>query len=150
MLEFLQQEWINNGNFMRLGEERDPNVGLQEDGATFTIPREPARRRIHGIETCNVLRAGEYCETVPRSLPPKEKRSSPLWHHQTTDMPVTTVKAGAPVIRPLPRWHSGRGVGGPAPPHRRDALAEQRARPGSLPGRAAETIQALACYWATE
>jgi Dyp-type peroxidase family len=59
-LEFLQQEWINNGNFMNLGTERDPNVGLQEDGATFTIPREPVRRRIHGIETFNVLRGGEY------------------------------------------------------------------------------------------
>ena len=59
-LEFLQQEWINNGNFMSLGSERDPSVGLQEDGATFTIPREPVRRRIHGIETFNVLRGGEY------------------------------------------------------------------------------------------
>ena len=37
-MEFLQQEWINNGNFMDLGDERDPNVGLQEDGATFTDP----------------------------------------------------------------------------------------------------------------
>ena len=59
-MEFLQQEWINNGNFMSLGDERDPNVGLQEDGATFTIPQEPVRRRIHGIETFNVLRGGEY------------------------------------------------------------------------------------------
>jgi Dyp-type peroxidase family len=59
-LEFLQQEWINNGNFMSLGTERDPNVGLQQDGATFTIPRDPVRRRIHGIETFNVLRGGEY------------------------------------------------------------------------------------------
>ena len=59
-MEFLQQEWINNGNFMSLGEERDPNVGLQEDGAKFTIPQEPVRRRIHGIETFNVLRGGEY------------------------------------------------------------------------------------------
>jgi Dyp-type peroxidase family len=59
-MEFLQQEWINNGNFMGLGDERDPNVGLQEDGATFTIPRAPVRRRIHGIETFNVLRGGEY------------------------------------------------------------------------------------------
>jgi deferrochelatase/peroxidase EfeB len=59
-LEFLQQEWINNGNFMSLGDERDPNVGLQQDGATFTIPQEPVRRRIHGIETFNVLRGGEY------------------------------------------------------------------------------------------
>ena len=45
---------------MNLGGERDPNVGLQEDGATFTIPQAPARRRIHGIETFNVLRGGEY------------------------------------------------------------------------------------------
>jgi Dyp-type peroxidase family len=59
-MEFLQREWINNGNFMSLGEERDPNVGLQEEGATFTIPRKPVRRRIHGIETFNVLRGGEY------------------------------------------------------------------------------------------
>jgi Dyp-type peroxidase family len=59
-MEFLQQEWINNGNFMSLGDERDPNVGLQEDGSTFTIPQEPVRRRIHGIETFHVLRGGEY------------------------------------------------------------------------------------------
>jgi Dyp-type peroxidase family len=59
-LEFLQREWINNGNFMNLDDERDPNVGLQEEGATFTIPREPIRRRVHGIETFNVLRGGEY------------------------------------------------------------------------------------------
>jgi Dyp-type peroxidase family len=59
-LEFLQQEWINNGNFMNLDAERDPNVGLQEHGATFTIPQAPVRRRIHGMETFNVLRGGEY------------------------------------------------------------------------------------------
>jgi Dyp-type peroxidase family len=59
-LEFLQSQWINDGNFMSLGDERDPNVGLQEDGATFTIPQAPVRRRIHGIETFNVLRGGEY------------------------------------------------------------------------------------------
>jgi Dyp-type peroxidase family len=59
-MEFLQGEWINNGNFMGIGEERDPNVGEQQAGATFTIPREPVRRRIHGIETFNVLRGGEY------------------------------------------------------------------------------------------
>jgi hypothetical protein len=45
---------------MRLGDEHDPNVGVQEDGATFTIPESPVRRRIHGIETFNVLRGGEY------------------------------------------------------------------------------------------
>jgi deferrochelatase/peroxidase EfeB len=59
-MEFLQQEWINDGNFIGAGDERDPIIGLQQDGATFTIPREPVRRRVHGIETFNVLRGGEY------------------------------------------------------------------------------------------
>src|SRR5947209_19781142 len=39
-LEFLQQEWISDGTFMNLGNERDPIVGLQGKGATFTIPQE--------------------------------------------------------------------------------------------------------------
>ena len=54
-MEFLQREWINSGNFTGLGEERDPIVGLQEEGATFTIPKDPVRRRIakkpRGIST---------------------------------------------------------------------------------------------------
>ena len=59
-LEFLQSEWVNNGNFTGLNDERDPIVGLQEEEAVFTIPEVPVRRRIHGIETFNVLRGGEY------------------------------------------------------------------------------------------
>jgi len=59
-IEFLQQEWIDDGNFIGIGRERDPIIGRQEQGATFTIPKEPVRRRLHGIETFNVLRGGEY------------------------------------------------------------------------------------------
>jgi Dyp-type peroxidase family len=59
-MEFLQQEWINDGDFIGIGSERDPIIGLQGEGAIFTIPRAPVRRRIHGIETFNVLRGGEY------------------------------------------------------------------------------------------
>jgi len=60
-VEFLQTEWINSGNFMALDLERDPLVGLQDGGAeSFTIPKEPVRHRIHGIESFNVLRGGEY------------------------------------------------------------------------------------------
>ena len=59
-LEFLQREWINNGNFAGVGEERDPIVGLQKEGGTFTIPRAPVRHRVHGVQTFNVLRGGEY------------------------------------------------------------------------------------------
>ena len=59
-IEFLQQEWINRGNFMDLGEERDPVVGLHEEPGSFTIPAEPARRRVDGVTTFNRLRGGEY------------------------------------------------------------------------------------------
>ena len=59
-MEFLQQEGINDGNFLGVGDERDPIIGRQEEDATFTIPRQPVRRRIHGIQTFNVLRGGEY------------------------------------------------------------------------------------------
>jgi Dyp-type peroxidase family len=59
-IEFLQQEWIDDGNFIGVGDERDPIIGRQEDGATFTIPQAPVRRRIHGIQTFNVMRGGEY------------------------------------------------------------------------------------------
>ena len=59
-MEFLQREWINSGDFTGLGDERDPLLGLQEGAATFTIPKDPVRRRVHGIQTFNVLRGGEY------------------------------------------------------------------------------------------
>jgi Dyp-type peroxidase family len=59
-MEFLQSEWINDGNFIGVGDERDPIIGRQEEGAVFTIPKEPVRRRLHGIETFNVLKGGEY------------------------------------------------------------------------------------------
>jgi len=59
-IEFLQQEWINDGDFIGAGGERDPIIGRQEEAATFTIPEQPVRRRIHGIQTFNVLKGGEY------------------------------------------------------------------------------------------
>jgi len=60
-MEFLQSEWIDNGNFTGLSDERDPIVGLQmADDPVFTIQQQPVRRRIHGIDTFNVLRGGEY------------------------------------------------------------------------------------------
>ncbi len=59
-IEFLQQEWVNDGDFMGLGDERDPIIGLQNEEAIFTIPRDPVRRVVHSIETFNVLCGGEY------------------------------------------------------------------------------------------
>jgi deferrochelatase/peroxidase EfeB len=59
-IEFLQQEWINDGKFIGIGDERDPIIGRHEEGATFTIPKGPVRQLVRGIETFNTLRGGEY------------------------------------------------------------------------------------------
>ena len=59
-IEFLQQEWVNRGNFIDLGAERDPVVGLHDETDSFTIPQSPARRRVSGVTTFNRLRGGEY------------------------------------------------------------------------------------------
>jgi Dyp-type peroxidase family len=58
-VEFLQSEWVSSGNFMGLGKERDPMLGLQERGAYFTVPGTPPRR-VQGIQSFNTLRGGEY------------------------------------------------------------------------------------------
>lgn len=59
-IEFFQQEWINRGNFIDLGGERDPVVGLHETPGSFTLPESPVRRRVDGVTTFNRLRGGEY------------------------------------------------------------------------------------------
>lgn len=64
-VEFLQSQWINDGNFMSLGEEKDPMLGLHQgdkdsDADKFTVPADPIRQRYHGIETFNILYGGEY------------------------------------------------------------------------------------------
>jgi Dyp-type peroxidase family len=59
-IEFFQQEWINRGNFIDLGTERDPIVGLQDTPGTFTLPQEPVRKRLDGVTTFNRLKGGEY------------------------------------------------------------------------------------------
>lgn len=59
-IEFLQQEWINRGNFIDLGTERDAIVGLHETPGSFTLPQSPVRHRLDGVTTFNRLKGGEY------------------------------------------------------------------------------------------
>jgi Dyp-type peroxidase family len=58
-VEFLQSEWVNSGNFVGLGKEKDPMISLQDKGAYFTVPGSPPRR-VQGIQSFNTLRGGEY------------------------------------------------------------------------------------------
>ena len=58
--EFIQSQWISDGNFISLGTEQDPIVGNPGPDSVFTIPQRPVRRRLHGLPQFVVVRAGEY------------------------------------------------------------------------------------------
>jgi Dyp-type peroxidase family len=59
--EFVQSQWITDGNFIAHGREQDPIVGNGEGDGAFTIPERPVRRRLHGLPQFVTLRGGDYC-----------------------------------------------------------------------------------------
>jgi hypothetical protein len=59
--EFVQSEWINGGDFLGLGDAKDPVVGSAVGDGSFSIPRRPIPRRVHGLARFVVTRGGEYC-----------------------------------------------------------------------------------------
>ena len=59
--EFVQTQWVNSGVFFGAPAEKDPLVGSNDGGGTFTIPRSPVRRRLHGLQRFTVTRGGAYC-----------------------------------------------------------------------------------------
>jgi Dyp-type peroxidase family len=58
--EFVKSQWANDGNFVGLGQEKDPFAGDNGAEGTFTIPQHPIRRRLHGIARFTITRGGEY------------------------------------------------------------------------------------------
>jgi Dyp-type peroxidase family len=58
--EFVQSQWINDGAFFGAGDAKDPVVGPNAEGDSFTIPRRPVRRRLQGLPRFVVTRGGEY------------------------------------------------------------------------------------------
>jgi len=59
--EFLQSQWITDGNFISHGTEQDPLIGNNDGEGVFTIPRAPVRRRLKGLPRFVSVRGGEYC-----------------------------------------------------------------------------------------
>jgi Dyp-type peroxidase family len=57
--EFIQQNWLQNEKFGRLYDERDPFSSNQESGM-MTIPMEPLRRCVTGIEKFVTMKGGGY------------------------------------------------------------------------------------------
>jgi Dyp-type peroxidase family len=58
--EFVQSEWINGGEFLGLGDAKDPVVGAADGGGGFSIPRRPIPRKLQGLARFVVTRGGEY------------------------------------------------------------------------------------------
>ncbi|MER5410177.1 Dyp-type peroxidase [Streptomyces sp. NPDC002769] len=58
--EFVQRQWVNDGKFIGAPAEKDPLIGVNDDGG-FTVPRRPIRRRFKGLPPFVVNRGGEYC-----------------------------------------------------------------------------------------
>ncbi|PYX34055.1 MAG: peroxidase [Acidobacteria bacterium] len=59
--EFVQSQWVNDGIFFGAGDDKDPVIGSNGQGGSFTVPRKPVRRRLQGIPNFVVTRGGEYC-----------------------------------------------------------------------------------------
>jgi len=59
--EFVQSQWVTDGNFISHGTEQDPLIGNNEGEGVFTIPKRPVRRRLQGLPRFVSVRGGEYC-----------------------------------------------------------------------------------------
>jgi Dyp-type peroxidase family len=59
--EFVQSQWVTDGNFISHGREQDPILGNAVGDGIFTIPKRPLRRRLHGLPQFATVRGGEYC-----------------------------------------------------------------------------------------
>lgn len=59
--EFVQQQWVNDGDFISMGTETDPLVGNNDpSSSSFTFPAKPVRRRLKGLPAFVQVRGGEY------------------------------------------------------------------------------------------
>ena len=57
--EFLQSQWITDGNFIGRGTEQDPMIGNSQGDGIFTIPQHPIRRRLYGLPQFVAVKGGE-------------------------------------------------------------------------------------------
>jgi hypothetical protein len=58
--EFAQNVWVNDKNFHKLGNERDPIIGAHDGTLEYKIPKRPIRRKIVGLPAFTTVRGGAY------------------------------------------------------------------------------------------
>lgn len=58
--EFVQSQWINDGDFISQGARTDPIVGRRDLADDFLFPAKPVRRRLTGLKDFTTVRGGEH------------------------------------------------------------------------------------------
>jgi len=58
--EFVQSEWLNGGEFLGLGDVRDPIAGRHSGDGDYAFPGKPIPRCMRGLPQFVVTRGGEY------------------------------------------------------------------------------------------
>jgi Dyp-type peroxidase family len=58
--EFVQSQWVNDGDFISAGSEKDPVLGSHEGCGSFTYAAKPVRRRLTGLPSFVVTKGGEH------------------------------------------------------------------------------------------
>jgi deferrochelatase/peroxidase EfeB len=58
--EFVQSQWINDGDFISSGFEKDPIVGNNDGSGSYTYPAKPVRNHMVGLPAFVVTKGGEH------------------------------------------------------------------------------------------
>jgi Dyp-type peroxidase family len=58
--EFVQSQWVNDGDFIGAGHDRDPLAAVQNDNAQYVFPAKPIRRKMIGMPSFVVTKGGEH------------------------------------------------------------------------------------------
>jgi len=58
--EFVQSQWVNDGDFISQGNRSDPIVGRRDRADDFLYPATPVRRRLIGLRDFTITRGGEH------------------------------------------------------------------------------------------
>jgi deferrochelatase/peroxidase EfeB len=58
--EFVQSQWVNDGDFVSQGPRSDPIVGRRDVSDDYLFPAKPIRRRLTGLPDFTVTRGGEH------------------------------------------------------------------------------------------
>ena len=58
--EFVQSQWVNDGDFISQGSRTDPLVGRRDLADDFTFPAKPVRKRLTGLPDFTMTRGGEH------------------------------------------------------------------------------------------